>query len=719
MASSSTSYMRHHIEDGLAHVEIDVDGQSVNTLSTPMIERFEALLDELETRSDVEGVVITSAKTDNFVAGFDIEELQGYEHDPDALRALVKRGQALMARLEALRVPVVAAIDGSCLGGGLELALACDARITTENPRSVFGLPEVMLGLIPGGGGTQRLPRLIDLSQALDLILTGRQINARKALKLGLVDDVVHPGILRDVAREKVRTLASPSTNGTLLSENLEEALNDPVKLAARTPARRLIFSRAREQVLKESGGNYPAPLKALSVIETGFSEGFEAGLRAEGEAFTELVRSPEARNLMNLFFMRQEVNKDRVVDGRVKPREVTRLGVIGAGLMGAGIAQVAAYNGTNVRLKDASAPGLGWGMNYIDDLLKKAARRKKITEAQADIALGRVAPTLTYEGLEHCEIVIEAVFENKELKQSILAELEALGNADQIVASNTSTIPIKTIAKKSKRPENVLGMHFFSPVHKMPLLEIIRTEKTSPKALATALAYGRELGKTCIVVDDGPGFFTSRVIGAYINEAGWILQEGGKIDEIDAAMRSFGFPVGPLKLVDEVGMDVALKAAGVLQEAFQERWDAPEGLRILAEQGRKGRKNKRGFYDYASGDSRAPDTTVYEALPGGATRRHIDAETITRRCWLAMLNECAYALDEGIIRSPRDGDIGVIFGLGFPPFRGGIFRHADEVGLGWVVDTLHTLAGQHGERLRPAPILERMAEKGERFYND
>ncbi|TXD35820.1 fatty acid oxidation complex subunit alpha FadJ [Lujinxingia vulgaris] len=719
MASSSTTLVRHRIEDGLALVEIDVDGQSVNTLSTPMIEHFEALLDAIEGDSEVRGVVITSAKTDNFVAGFDIEELQGYYHDPDALRALVKRGQALMARLEALPLPVVAAIDGSCLGGGLELALACDARITTENPRSVFGLPEVMLGLIPGGGGTQRLPRLIDLSQALDLILTGRQINARKALKIGLVDDVVHPGILLDVAREKVRKLANEPGAGPSLGDNLEEAFNDPVKLAARTPARRLIFSRAREQVLKESGGNYPAPLKALDVIETGFSEGFAAGLRAEGEAFTELVRTPEARNLMNIFFMRQEVNKDRVVDGRVKARPIHRLGVIGAGLMGAGIAQVAAYNGTNVRLKDASAPGLGWGMNYIDDLLKKAARRKKLTEAQADIALGRVAPTLTYEGFERCDLVIEAVFENTELKQSILAELEAQGNTDQIFASNTSTIPIKTIATKSKRPENVLGMHFFSPVHKMPLLEIIRTEKTSPKALATALAYGRELGKTCIVVDDGPGFFTSRVIGAYINEAGWILQEGGKIEEIDGAMRGFGFPVGPLKLVDEVGMDVALKAAGVLQEAFKERWDAPEGLRVLAEQGRKGRKNKRGFYDYASGDSRAPDTSVYDALPGGATRRHLDAETITRRCWLAMLNECAYALDEGIIRSPRDGDIGVIFGLGFPPFRGGIFRHADEVGLGWVVDTMHTLAGQYGDRLRPAPILERMAEKGERFYED
>ncbi|WP_158542483.1 3-hydroxyacyl-CoA dehydrogenase NAD-binding domain-containing protein [Lujinxingia litoralis] len=717
MAAQPTDRLaRLTFADRLARIEIDVPNQSLNTLSTAMIKEVETIFDELDERLDLEGVLVTSAKPGNFVAGFDIEELQGYEHDPDGLIALVQRGQALMSRVERLPIPVVAVIDGGCLGGGLELALACDARIAARGERTLFGLPEVMLGLIPGGGGTQRLPRQIDLSQALDLILTGRQIDGRKALKLGLIDDLVHPGILLDVAREKAREIHRRRARPASLSENLEEAFSDPVKLAARTPARKVIFSRAREQVLKQSGGNYPAPLKAIDVIETGFSHGLQAGLEAEGEAFIELVRSPVAKNLMNIFFMRQAVNKDRVVDGRVKPRQITRLGVLGAGLMGAGIAQIAAYKGTNLRLKDHSNQGLGWGMNYINNLLQQAHRRKKLSEAQADIALGRIAPTLTYQGFERCDLVIEAVFEDRELKQSILADIEALGHEDLIFASNTSTIPIKEIARKSKRPENVLGMHFFSPVHKMPLLEIIRTDATSNKALATVLAYGRRLGKTCIVVDDGPGFFTSRVLGAYINEAGWILQEGGRIEEIDAAMHRFGFPLGPLKLVDEVGFDVVLKAGGVLQEAFRARWDAPEALRRLADEGRQGRKNGRGFYTYQH-DASAPDESVYGALPGGDTRRHIDPDIITQRCWLAMLNECAYALDEGILRSPRDGDIGVIFGLGFPPFRGGIFRHADEVGIGRVVDSLHTLAGQFGTRLRPAPLLETMAEHQERFY--
>ncbi len=707
------------IDDGIAYIGIDVAGESVNTLSTPMVDRFEEIINSSLQDESVEGIVVHSLKPDNFVVGFDIEELQQYYEDPEALRALVARGHGLMERLTAFQRPIVAAIHGKCLGGGLELALAAHARIATDDAETSFGLPEIMLGLIPGGGGTQRLPRLIDLSQALDMILTGRTIDAKKAQRLGLVDDLVHPGILLDAAAEKVRELANGDEQSNSFTRNIEEAIQDPVKLAARTPARKVIFDKARDKAAKKSGGHYPALPKVLDVIETGFSEGFDAGMRAESEAFVELVQSDVAKNLMDIFFMRQAVNKDSVVDGRVKPFKVHKIGVVGAGLMGAGIAQVGAYNGYDIRIKDRDHEGLGWGFNYIDGLFDKLVRRKKLSEAQADVYFGRISGTTEYTGFQNADLVVEAVFESLDLKRQILADLEELGNEDQIFASNTSTIPIADIAANAERPEHVLGMHFFSPVYKMPLLEIIRTDQTSRKALATALAVGREMGKTCIVVDDGPGFFTSRVIAAYINEAGWILQEGARIEDIDEAMRTFGFPVGPLKLVDEVGMDVGQKAAGVLREAFSDRWEAPTSLSALADEGRKGRKNEHGFYDYAGEGSDVPDETVYDVLPGGRDRRRVDRELVQQRCWLAMLNECAYALQEGILRNPRDGDIGVIFGLGFPPFRGGIFRYADEVGLDTVVEQMNRLADQFGERLLPAQILVDKASEGSTFYSD
>lgn len=699
------------LEEGIAFVCIDIQGEKVNTLSTPLIERFEEIFSNLEHDPSIAGVVVYSGKQDSFIAGFDIEELQHFEDDPVGLATLVGRGQTLMARLENLHVPVVAAIHGTCLGGGLEVALACHGRIATDHPKTRLGLPEVMLGLIPGGGGTVRLPRIVDLPVALDMILTGKELPAKKALSQGLVDDVVHPGILLRVAADCARHLAkNPPKDGAF------SALSDPVKLAARTPARRLVFNKAREQVMDQTHGQYPAPLRALEVIETSFTDGFEAGLNAESQAFVDLVGTDIAHNLMNIFFMRQEVNKDPVVPKRTEPYAVRKIGILGAGLMGAGIAQVAVYNDYDVRIKDKTEQGLGAGLNHVSKLFDKLAERRRISAPMADIYMGRVSGTTDYTGFKSCDLVIEAVYESLELKQQVIADLEDLGGAHQVIASNTSTIPIGKIAEKARHPQNILGMHFFSPVHKMPLLEIIRTEQTTNRAIATALEVGRKMGKTCIVVDDGPGFFTSRVIGAYINEAGWILEEGARIEDIDEAMVAFGFPVGPMKLVDEVGIDVALKAAGVLKEAFAERWDAPEALAAIAREGREGRKNKKGFYQY-NGKSKLVDPTVYDLIPSGQDRRVVDRELVQQRCWLAMLNECAYTLQEGIAKQARDVDIGVIFGLGFPPFRGGILRYADHVGLDRIVDQMNALADQFGERLRPAELLVNKAKKGQTFY--
>ena len=712
-----TDFITLDIREDIAYLIIDCVDDSVNTLSPAMTGAMSDVLDTLENANNVTGAVVCSAKKD-FIVGFDIKELKRFGDDEKGLRTLVLDGQKVFKRFDALGIPIVAAIHGNCLGGGLEVALACHGRVASNDKRTKMGLPEVMLGVYPGGGGTQRLPNVVDLQVALDMILTGKNINARKAKKIGLVDDVVHEGILLDVAADLVRKLAK--THGKRGGVELGDVISDPtgqaMKFVASSPARGLIFNKARETVLEKTGGHYPAPLKALDAIEAGVAKGPKKGYAAEAEGFVELVTSPVAQNLINLFFMKQEADKDPVVGKRTKPIETPKIGVLGAGLMGAGITQVLANKGYDVRLKDRDLKGLGWGLDYCQTLFDKAVKYKKMSSPEADIAMGRISGTTDYSGLKTSNFIIEAVFEDLSLKQTILAELESLGNENQIFASNTSTLPIAEIAAKSKRPENVIGMHFFSPVHKMPLLEIIKTKKTSAATIATTLKIGREMGKTCIVVNDGPGFFTSRVVGAYINEAGWILQEGGAIDAIDKAMVSWGFPVGPMKLVDEVGLDVALKAAGVLKNAFSERWEEPKSLTALAAEGRKGRKNSSGLYLYGEHKGKVVDPSVYPLIKGWRARE-FDVSVIQKRIWLAMLNECAYSLQEGVAERARDIDIGVIFGLGFPPFRGGILRHADSVGIAKIVDEMNALADTYGERLRPAKILVDMAKKNKTFY--
>jgi 3-hydroxyacyl-CoA dehydrogenase/enoyl-CoA hydratase/3-hydroxybutyryl-CoA epimerase len=714
------------IEAGIAHVEIDIEGESVNTLSTPMTDRFEEIVDGLRHETGLKGAVISSGKPDNFIAGFDLEELRELRDDPASLRTLIERGHRLMDDLERLDIPVVAAIDGECLGGGLEVALACSGRIASDREATTLGAPEVKLGLIPGLGGTQRLPRLINPQTAVRMMLTGEELGAERAEREGLVDEVVHPGIVRKVAAARARELHRTGDNGadrTRVSiSSLQEIFADPtgeaVKLVAESPARRVMFEHVREMAREQSGDHYPAPFRAIDVVETGFRDGFEAGIEAETDAFVELAQTDVSRNLTDLFFMQRELETDPGVAEEAQPRDVDKIGVLGAGLMGAGIAQLAAYEDYAVRLKDRDFDGLGWGMDYCRGLFDDLVEKGKLTEPMADVRFGNISGTTDYTGFDHCDLVVEAVFEDLALKQSVLEDVESRIDEEAVVATNTSTLPISEIADAAEHPERVLGMHFFSPVHKMPLLEIIRTDETRDEALATALEVGHRLGKTCIVVDDGPGFFTSRVIGAYINEAGWILQEGASVEAIDEAMKNFGFPVGPMKLVDEVGFDVAVKAADTLQTAFSERWDAPTTLETLADQGRKGRKNEWGFYRYEEGEATEIDPSVYDLLPGGPDRKSVDHELVRERCWLAMLNECAYCLQEDVARRPRDVDVGVVFGLGFPPFRGGVLRHADAVGIETVVRKLERLADEYGDRLRPAPLLKQKARRDETFYD-
>ena len=701
--------------DGIAVVTIDLPGEPVNKVTAALRAEFAATFDRLSADSAVRGVVLASGKPDTWLAGADIDEFLTLQTAGEA-EALSRSGQALLARLESLDIPVVAAIHGACLGGGLETALACRYRIASDHPKTVLALPEVQLGLIPGAGGTQRLPRLIGLQRALDMILSSRNVRARKAYQMGLVDELVHPAILADVAIDRARKLADKTLVGRRSPKDRGAA---GVLLEDNPLGRALVFRKAREGVEEKTHGHYRAPFAALQAIQAGYEKGRDAGYQAEARAFGEMAVSEESKQLVFLFFATTALKKDPGVDEPApEPHEVDTLGIIGAGFMGAGIASVAVQQGTPVRLKDTDTTRVSRGIAAVSEVLRGRVKKKQITRLQYDDQLSLAGGTVDYAGFGRATLVIEAVFEDLSLKHRVLREVEPLLAPAAVYASNTSTIPITRIAEVASRPGRVLGMHFFSPVHKMPLLEVIVTPRTNSDATVTAVAYGKRLGKTVIVVNDAPGFYTTRTLSAYMNEAGRLLDEGAAIESVDAALTTFGFPVGPITLLDEVGIDVGGKVGQVLYEAFGERMAPSESLRRVVESGRTGRKGKKGFYQYDdAGTKNGVDFSVYELLPNGAARVELDPVEIQQRCVLAMVNEALRCLEEGVLRSPRDGDVGAVFGIGFPPFRGGPFRYVDSLGAGRVVDELQALNDRFPGRFEPAGVLVAKARARERFY--
>lgn len=717
-SSSSTSLLSEalHVvlDDDVAVVTFDLPGESVNKVTQGVKDEFAALLSSLERDTRVRAAVLVSGKADTFIAGADIDEFLGWTTGREA-EAASRAGHELLDRLEHHRVPVVAAIHGACLGGGLEIALACAWRIATDHPKTVLALPEVQLGLIPGAGGTQRLPRAVGLQAALDMILTGKNVRARKALQTGLIHEVVHPAILRRIAVERARQLAAGerkrnaparrrSTRSRLLDDN-------PV-------GRAVVFRQARETVEKKTRGHYPAPLAALEAVAAGYGDRAR-GFREEARLFGEMAMTPESRELIFLFFASTALKKDRGVDDPdVSSLPVRKLGVLGAGFMGAGIAAIAVQQGTIVRLKDAELSRVGKGLAAIRDVLRERLKRKQITRQEMDDQLLLAGGTVDYSGFADVDLVIEAVFEDLQVKRTVVREVEEVSPARVIVASNTSTIPIARIAEGSARPERVVGMHFFSPVHRMPLLEVIVTPETADDVTATAVAYGKALGKTVIVVHDAPGFYVNRILSPYLNEAGRLLDGGASIESIDAALLTFGFPVGPITLLDEVGLDVAGKSGAIFLDAFGDRMAPSQTLRRVVESGRQGRKGRSGFYLYdADGKRGGVDRAIYAFTPAGEQRVEVDADEIQERCVLAMVNEAVRALEEGIVRSPRDGDVGAVFGIGFPPFRGGPFRYVDHRGAAAIATRLEQLDGRFPGRFTPAETLMNMARKSARFY--
>jgi len=712
--------------NGVAVVTMDVPGESQNTLRADFTDEFARVFSGLESDSMVRGVVFTSAKPGSFLAGADISMLEGIETAEQGA-TLARGGQDAMSRIADFPKPVIAAIDGAALGGGLELALACHERVASDGPKTKLGVPEVQLGLLPGAGGTQRLPRLIGVQPALDLMLTGKQVDARRARKMGLVDEVVPSSIVVDVAAERALALAEegfpkkPEPFFDRLRHLLDPDELQEIALAKNPAGRRVLFEQARKQTLSKTKGNYPAPEKILEVVRVGLERGMARGLEAEAKAFGELLVTPEAAELMGIFFATQALKKDNGVDDpNVEARPVGKVAMLGAGLMGAGITYVTSQlAGVPVRLKDKDDAGLLRGLAHVRKELDGRVKRKRMSVRDAERVMSYVTGTTTYDGFFDVDVVIEAVFEDLGLKHQMVRDVESVGKKDVIFASNTSSIPIGRIAEASAHPETVIGMHYFSPVEKMPLLEIITTDRTADWVTATCVELGKKQGKTVIVVRDGVGFYTSRILGPYMNEAAFIFGEGVPVEQIDRALVQWGYPVGPIKLLDEVGVDVAAKVGGIVHEAFGDRMAPPAGFEKLLADDRKGRKNGRGFYLYAEGEkAKEVDETVYQVL-GVEPTTEMPADEIAERCALQMVNEAALCFGEGILRSARDGDVGAVFGLGFPPFRGGPFRWVDAVGPQAVVRKLERYQDRYGARFTPAPVLAEMARDGRTFHGD
>jgi len=662
--------------DGIAWVVFDDPDSKVNVLGVEQMQRLDAMLDDLSKRKP-KAVIFISAKPNIFLAGADINELEKIR-DASHGEQLSREGHRIFAKFEALGVPTVAAIDGACLGGGCELALACRYRVASDDPKTQIGLPETQLGIIPGWGGSQRLPRLIGLPAALDIICAGKRLGADKARRIGLVDAAVPTVVLRETAKQ--------------FGLGQRRAKRKFVKWQNTWPMRPIACRMARKRVLARTKAQYPAPMRAIDAMEEGLKGSLDDGLQNEASIFGVVSMTAPCKNLLRVFFLRERYSKlvfeaeqagrTTPVSTRVATAPVQKVGVLGAGVMGAGIAQWCSARGLTVRLKDIRAEFVAAGIRRIAAVYREGVKRRKVSRLDAEHGFGRVHPTTEYTGFGDCDIVIEAVLEKIEVKRQAFAELIPQLRNDCIIASNTSAIPIDELAEASERPKRFVGIHFFNPVHKMPLVEIVRGTKTAPEVVAAAVEFAKKLKKIPIVVKGSPGFLVNRLLLPYLNEAGKLLGEGVSVEAIDEAMVEFGMPMGPLRLLDEVGIDVAYDVAHELAEAFKERMVVAPVLKQVHEMGLKGRKGGVGFYIYKGKDERVNRRVAkLWRKPRGERVTPPPAQEIQRRLIRVMIEEARLCLSEGVVATEDDIDTGMIFGTGFPPFRGGLVKYARDSG--------------------------------------
>lgn len=705
--------------NGVAIVRLDDKTSKVNTISAKMTVEFNTMLDTVENDANIKSVVLISAKPGCFIAGADIAELRACQTEAE-MKHLSSHGQQFMNRIASSKKPFVAAIDGSCMGGGLEVALACHYRLATQSKKTKLALPEVMLGLLPGAGGTQRLPKQVGLQASLDMMLTGKNIQPDKAKKMGLVDQVTDPFALEGAAIAAAQQLAS----GSLKPKKKKKSLVN--KILEDTPLRSVVFNKAGEMVEKKTGGHYPAPKLILEAAQAGLDGGLSKGLEVESSNFAKLGMTSEAKALMSIFFGQNELKKNRFG----KPaKPVKTMTVVGAGLMGAGIAQVSASKNIRVLLKDRDAAAAARGESYVRNNLETKVKRKRMSIFERDAIMANVVPLSDEDEiwkthLKSADLAIEAVFEDMDLKHRVIKDLEQYLPEDCVVATNTSALSVAEIAKASKRPENVIGMHYFSPVPSMPLLEIIRHEGTSDSTAARAVDVGLRQGKTCIVVKDVPGFYVNRCLGPYIAETLSLVESGVKPDHLDKLITKWGLPVGPITLADEVGIDVASHVNTTLSAALGVRMVGGDAklFDTMISKGFLGKKSGKGFYVQPK-NKKEKKTINQEALDIVKTFQKTDLqlsdEDSINRLVSRFVNEAVFCVQDEVIASPTEGDIGAVFGIGFPPFIGGPFRYVDRVGSTKFNDMMLRFADKYGEQFTPAPLLQDMAKTNKKFHEN
>ena len=705
------------LDNGIAELKFDLEGESVNKFNRLTVEEFSQALDAIEKAGDIKGLLLTSGKG-VFIVGADITEFgDAFSAGAEGISNLMNKNNENINRLEDLPFPTVVAINGYALGGGFEVCLGCDYRVMGEQAK--VGLPEVKLGLIPGWGGTVRLPRVVGVDVAAEWIAAGKEQKPAAALTAHAVDAVVPNDQLKDAALK----LLGRAMAGELDYESRREVKKSPIPLNDTEAL--MAFFTTKAFVGQQAGRNYPSPVNAITSIEQGYKVGRDEALKIEQQQFIASAQTGTAKSLVGLFLSDQKVSKVAKGWEKKSDKEIERAAVLGAGIMGGGIAYQSAYKGTPIKMKDIDQKGIDLGLKEAGKLLTKLVDRGRMTPAKMAETLNRIEPTLSYDGFDNVDIVVEAVVENPKVKHAVLKEVETKVSEDTVIASNTSTISIDTLAEPLTRPENFLGMHFFNPVHKMPLVEVIRGEKTSETAIARVVAYANKMGKKAIVVRDCPGFLVNRVLFPYFAGFAMLVRDGADFQEVDKVMERWGWPMGPAYLMDVVGIDTGVHAEKVMAEGFPSRMGKTftAASDVMYEAGRYGQKNGKGFYNYEEDKKGRPKKVAteeaYELLkPHVAERREFDKDEIIERMMVPMATELARCLEEGIVDSPAEADMALIYGIGFPPFRGGIFAWLDSVGM----DNFVKMAEKYsdlGELYQPTEGMREMAKNGTTYYGD
>jgi 3-hydroxyacyl-CoA dehydrogenase/enoyl-CoA hydratase/3-hydroxybutyryl-CoA epimerase/enoyl-CoA isomerase len=703
------------LDGDIAELNFDLQGESVNKFDNATVTSLTAALDALEAESGIKGLLVTSGKP-VFIVGADITEFTAlFGSSVEEIKPFTGTNNANFNRLQNLPYPSCVAINGFAMGGGLEICLACDFRVMSTVAK--VGLPETKLGILPGWGGTVRLPRILGVDEAVMWITTGKDQSADAALKAGAVDAVAAPEQLRDVAM----TTLQGAMDGKLDYQNRREAKSSPLPL--NDTEAMMTFFTIKSMVAQQAGKRYPAPVKVVDVIEKARGMGLDDALEVEAEGFAELATTDEATALVGVFLSDQLLSKKAKGWEKKADKKIERAAVLGAGIMGGGIGYQSSLKGVPIKMKDINQAGLDLGMSEASKLLAKRVSRGRMTPEKMGQILSNIDPTLGYEGFEDVDIVVEAVVENPKVKQAVLAETEKHIGQDTVLASNTSTISITHLAEALQRPENFCGMHFFNPVHAMPLVEVIRGEKTSDNAIARTVAYANRMGKKAVVVNDCPGFLVNRVLFPYFDGFSKLLRDGADFQAVDKVMESWGWPMGPAYLLDVVGMDTGVHAGQVMAEGFPDRMtlDFKTATEVMFENDRYGQKNGKGFYDYIPDKRGKPKKTVSEETykliePIVGERTEFERDDILARMMLPMVTELARCLEDGIVGSAAEADLALLFGIGFPPFRGGIFRWVDTVGMAYIAGFSEKFA-HLGKSYELTEGMQAMLASGETYY--